>query len=98
MPKESILQILNEDRFTLWLDDHLRYAIPIQSLTALLSYLVDLCGFNEDLVYGSDHANCHQVYNIAASPTSLDWKVAYMNDASTKAILMALHKHDKPVW
>ena len=98
VPEEYTFPVLNEDRFTTWFDDHMRYAIPIQSLTVLLSYLVDLCEFNENLVYSSDHTNCHQVYNIAASPTSVDWKAAYMTDKSTAAMLVALLKNDKHVW
>ena len=80
------------------LDDNLRYVAPISSASILISYLIDAVGFTTDIVYGGDNADAHQFYTISASPTAMDWKSAYMNDASTRIMLPMLQQTDKPNW
>ena len=60
------------DCYTAWLDDYLQFAILVKSLSIIITHLIDAVGFNEDLVYGSDHADSHQIYNITSFPSTLD--------------------------
>ena len=99
VPLLSINTYIQETEYlTTWLDDYMRYAIPIKSFALVLSYLVEATGFLETLVYGSDHADAHQFYKISASPTSIDWKAAYMEDISTKIMLPMLQRNENPTW
>ena len=55
------------------MDEHIHYVIPIKIQSYILNQLLDAVGFMDQLVYGgSEHMDTHQVYTIAASPTSLD--------------------------
>ena len=50
------------------------------------------------MIYGGDHADAHQFYTISASPTSMNWKAAYLDDVSTKVMLPILQRKDEHQW
>ena len=56
----------------------------------IITHLIDVVGFNKDLVYGTDYAASHQIYSISSPPSTLGWSSAYAKDPRTTIILPIL--------
>ena len=62
----------SSDYYTAWLDEYLQFDFPVNSLSIIITHLIDVVGFNEDLVYGREYTDSHQIYIISSSPSALD--------------------------
>ena len=89
---------LNSNYYTAWLDNYLQCCIPVKSLSIIITHLIDVVGFNKDLVYGTDYAASHQIYSISSPPSTLGWSSAYAKDPRTKIILPILQANERPKW
>ena len=99
LPLHSVESFLDNSEYTNTLDNLLPCSIPIKLRASITSQLINLAGFTEDITYGaSEVADSFQCYQMSASPTTVDWTNAYIQDNSTRMIYEQLTVTSKPIW